>query len=547
MDLSLYFIPIIKWWRLVVIAALIAGVATLVTMIGLSPMYESRTTLIIGQSINDPNPSSAQFYLEQDLAKIYADMAQREPIRNATRAALGLDSLPYYTVRALPNSQLIEIIVRDTDPIRAQTVATELANQMTQRTPTDGGSEDANRERFISEQLSNLQADIEETEEEMTSLEIRLGDTRGALEISDIEDQIAALQNKLRSLQSTFASLILTSQEGALNTLRVFVPADIPNRSINQNPLMSIALASALGAGIAIAGAYLIEYLDRRINHASEITRLLDWPILAQVEQLIGEGNHKLHVVEFPDSSFTNAFRTIRTKIEMAGMGESMKTILVTGPAVAEGKTTVAHNLARIFASGKKKVLLVDADIRKLEGEASEFEGLTDLIVTGGAVTDFVTPTSTPRLSILHAGSRTERSLSMFNLANLEDVIKKLEEHWDIIIIDGPPAFVSDAFIMATKADGFITVVRLGSTKLDAVKEMLIKFDSEDAVPLGIIVNGISGRPTYYRGYYNQEMQTKTRPYWSRQLAEVLNRISRSPGRQEASNTDVNQPKESES
>jgi capsular exopolysaccharide synthesis family protein len=531
MDLYLYFLPIIKWWRLIVVGAVIAAFATLVTLIGQPPAYESSTTLMIGQSISNPNPSSNQFYLEQDLAKIYADVAGREPIRTATRQSLGLESLPFFSVRALPNTQFIEIIVRDTDPVRAQQVAAELANQLINNTPANLEPEELGREDFVSGQLSNLQADILEAEEEITSLELQLGDTRGAREIADIERQIAALEDKVRSLQSTYASLILTSQEGAINSLRIIEPAEISRRPIGSNRIISMLMAAGLGAGIAVAGAYLIEYLDQRINHTDEITRWLDWPILALVEDLKADGNLRSHVTQMPDTSFTNAFRTIRTKLEVMGVGESLKTILVTGPAVAEGKSTVANNLARIFASGTYKVLLIDGDFKNPARSEADLEGFTDLLSLNGQVTDFVVPTATPRLSILHAGRRRERSLDTFPRSDLDRVFHELEDIWDVIVIDGPPAFVADALTFATMVDGFINVVRIGHTKVDAIKEMKGKFEGEDVSPLGIVVNGVSGRPSYYQGYYHKDVFEHTKPQWRRRLDEIIQRLNPSRGR----------------
>lgn len=530
MDLIHYFLPILKWWRLIIVGALIAAFATLVTIIGQPPTYESRATLMIGQSISDPNPSSNQFYLEQDLAKIYADMAGREPIRNATRLALGLDRLPFFSVRALPNTQFIEITVRDTDPVRAQQVAAELANQMISNTPTDIGPEELDRETFVSEQLAGLQVDILESEDEITNLEIQLGDTRGAREIADIERQISALEDKVRSLQTTYSNLILTSQEGALNTLRVIEPPEVSGRAIGPNRMLSVLIATALGAGIAVAGAYAIEYLDQRINHVTEIERWLDWPILAQIETLPGEGNHRAHVTQSPDTSFTNAFRVIRTKLEVMGLGESMKTVLVTGPAVAEGKTTVANNLARIFAAGNHKVLLVDGDFNNPAASDVEIEGFTELLSVNGQVTDYVVPTSTPRLSILHAGRSRDRTLDMFHRSSVDRVLQDLERIWDVIVIDGPPAFVADALTLATKANGFVSVVRMSHTKVNAINEMKDKFDGQEVNPLGIVVNGVAGRPSYYHGYYSQAVNEQPKPAWRRHLDDLIRRLDPTRG-----------------
>src|SRR5688572_15231968 len=79
-------------------------------------VYEAATTLMIGQGFEDPNPTGMEFALSQQLTETYADLVQRRPVREQTMTALGLDDLPTYSAQPLPNRQLLEIIVVDTDP-----------------------------------------------------------------------------------------------------------------------------------------------------------------------------------------------------------------------------------------------------------------------------------------------------------------------------------------------------------------------------------------------------------------------------------------------
>src|SRR5215217_4611247 len=130
MDINAYLKPLIKWWRLLVVATAIAVVASSLSVFFQPERYVSRTTLMIGQTINNLNPDSGQIIIASQLAAIYADMANREPIQIATMGALGIDWLPSYEARVVPNTQLIEIAVTDTSPQRAQIIANELANQL---------------------------------------------------------------------------------------------------------------------------------------------------------------------------------------------------------------------------------------------------------------------------------------------------------------------------------------------------------------------------------------------------------------------------------
>ena len=130
MDIKDIISPLRKWWWMIISAAFVAAVASFVATLRQVPNYQSHTTLMIGQTITDPNPSLTEFSLGQQLAASYADMAMREPVRNATMSALGLTFIPDYTAQALPNSQVIEIAVTDTNPARAQSVAKELLTNL---------------------------------------------------------------------------------------------------------------------------------------------------------------------------------------------------------------------------------------------------------------------------------------------------------------------------------------------------------------------------------------------------------------------------------
>src|SRR5512134_3367292 len=122
MELSSYFRPLIKWWWLIVVAGLVAAISSFVVTRQLPVLYESSTTLVVGRAVYESNPNSGDFYLNQQLASFYADLALREPVRRATMEALGMPWLPQYNITALPNSLLIQIQVADTDPLRTQAV-----------------------------------------------------------------------------------------------------------------------------------------------------------------------------------------------------------------------------------------------------------------------------------------------------------------------------------------------------------------------------------------------------------------------------------------
>src|SRR5687767_1558914 len=200
MELNKYIFPLRKWWWLLVASTLIAAIFSSLSTLRQPKIYQARTTLMIGTTINNPNPSSNELFLGQQLAGAYADLANREIILNATKNALGMDQLPEYFARALPNTQLIEIAVNDTDPARAQTVANELAAQLILLSPISAQPEGQGRQEFIHERLNNLEAQIKETEAEIEKLQEELANTVSAQQIDDKQNQISSLQSKLSAM-----------------------------------------------------------------------------------------------------------------------------------------------------------------------------------------------------------------------------------------------------------------------------------------------------------------------------------------------------------
>ncbi|MGD2156278.1 MAG: P-loop NTPase, partial [Anaerolineales bacterium] len=367
MELSAYLIPLRRWWWLLLASTLVAVVSSFIATINQPPVYQASTTLMIGRVIDDPNPNQGEIYLAQQLAQTYAEIANREPVRNATMQALGLTRLPEYLARALPQTQFIEIAVTDVNPLRAQVVANELANQLVLRSPSGTGSEDQERQQFINDQLNTLQAQIEETQNEIARLQEQLGTLNSARQLQDTQTQINALQAKLSTLQGNYASLLANTQQGAKNTLAVLQPADLPSRPIGPNKSLSILLSAAIGFSLAAGAAYLLEYLDDTFKSPEEITRVLGAPVIGFIGETRSDGDEQdsVYVSKHPRSPIAEAYRSVRANLEFTAVDKSLRTILVASADTAAGKSSVAANLAVVMAQGEKKAVLMDADLRK--------------------------------------------------------------------------------------------------------------------------------------------------------------------------------------
>jgi polysaccharide biosynthesis transport protein len=363
-ELKQYIQPLLKWWWMLLSATLIAAVSTFVVTSQQPPVFQSRTTLVVGQTYFQANPTSADIWQSQSLAAWYVDLIRRQPVQQATMEALGITWLPSYAARTLPNSQLIEIVVTDSVPERAQIVANELANQLIRQSPTFQ-QEDDERNDFIQEQLRTLEADITLTNEEIANKQEELGGLFSARQIADAQAEIRALGSKLSSLQSTYASLLGNSARGATNTLSIVESANLPTTPVGPQRIMLILISAAVGLVLAVAAAYLLEYLDDTIKTSAEVNKLLKLPVIGHIAEIEKSKNDGTYLTKNPRSMVAEAFRGLRTNLEFVAVDKPLKVILVTSAAVGDGKTSLAAGLATIMAQGGKTVLLVDADLRR--------------------------------------------------------------------------------------------------------------------------------------------------------------------------------------
>jgi len=513
MELKKYLFPLRRWWWLLVAATLVAGVSSFLVTLQQPPVFQAKATLMIGRAIEDPNPSASQFWLGQQLATSYADIANRDVVRQATMNALGLDWLPAYKARSLPNSQLIEIAVTDTSPERAQAVAAELANQLILQSPTGARPEEQNRLAFISQQLDTLETQIKSTQDEIKKLQIELGNMVSARQITDTQNQITALQAKLSTLQGNYANLLANTQGGAVNTLSVIEPATVPKKPIGPFQATAVAVASLIGFALAAAAAYLLEYLDNTLKSPQDVKRIFNYPILGYIAEDDQWIKDRPLVAENPRHPIAEAFRSLRTNLEFSAVDKPLKTILITSSDADEGKTSVAANLAASMAQADKKVVLIDADLRqpnlhRLMGIPNE-NGLSDVFRGRVSLQDALRMWRNEKIAVISGGAPPPNPAELLASQKMDQILNNLKEITDVVIVDGPPFLVTDAAVLSSKVDGVLVVARPGYTEQAAAEAMVEQLERSGARVLGVVLNRIpsklaglyEGRPQLYPYY----------------------------------------------
>lgn len=505
MELKEYIQPLLKWWWMLIAATFIAAISTFFVIWRQPPIYQSQTTLVVGRSFSQPNPSSMDFYQSQNLAAWYADLARRQPVRQATMDALGLTWLPSYTARALPNSQLIEIVVTDTIPERAQIVANEMANQVIRQSPAYQ-REDQEQEEFIQSQLRTLEADITLTKDEIAKKQEELGGLFSARQISDTQAEIRGLETKLSSLQSTYANLLGNSNRGATNTLSVVESANLPRTPVGSNKAMMVLISAAIGLALASGAAYILEYLDDTLKNATEVKKLLKLPVIGHIPEVEKGQNDSTYLTKNPRSTVAEAFRTLRTNLEFASVDNPLKVILVSSAAVGDGKTSVSSALATIMAQGGKTVLLVDADLRRPSIHRylglSNKNGLTDVFRNSIELHEALQTWNLEKVMVIPGGEPPPNPAELLGSKKMDIILDSLRKVADVVILDGPPFLVTDAALLASKVDGVLMVVRSGHSRKNEVLYSIEQLEAAGARVVGVALNGVRrSEETVYSRY----------------------------------------------
>lgn len=196
------------------------------------------------------------------------------------------------------------------------------------------------------------------------------------------------------------------------------------------------------------------------------------------------------------NSGAAKDYRKIGKEIQKIGKREKKKQLMITSTMAGEGKSTSMANVAISLAQSDKKVLLIDADMRRptvhksfaLENET----GLSELL-SGKAeeVSECIQVSSIENLDILPSGEKTKKSGKLLHSKRMSKLMKQLGKmKYDFIFYDMPPVgMVKDGLLVANKMDGIILVIREGKVKRKMLKKVIRSIEKEDGEIIGTIFN----------------------------------------------------------
>jgi non-specific protein-tyrosine kinase len=214
-----------------------------------------------------------------------------------------------------------------------------------------------------------------------------------------------------------------------------------------------------------------------------------------------------LITVSEPRSPISEAYRTLRTNLDFAALDEELKTVVVTSAGGGEGKSTTLANLAVVSAQRGRRVVLVDADMRRptlhqlfgLDNQA----GLTTMIMDEPALAaPPLQETGIENLAVLTSGPLPPNPADLMGSRRMQDVIAALSQGADQVLFDTPPVVaVTDAALLATKVDGVLLIIGAGKTRREYVRTAVQRLEQINARLIGTVLTNVQ-MGVGYTGYY---------------------------------------------
>lgn len=215
----------------------------------------------------------------------------------------------------------------------------------------------------------------------------------------------------------------------------------------------------------------------------------------------------ELELLRNPKSRIIEAVKTIRTNLDFSSADKENKKIMFTSTAPAEGKSFIVACLAQSYASSGKKVLIIDCDLRR--GRQYEIfgvsnnKGLSNVLISDlDGVKIQTVKTKLPKVYLLPGGTIPPNPSELLESQKMSDVVRMLEQDYDILLFDCPPVIgLSDTLIVTKYVDSTVLVTAYKSTQADLLKKSVKALEAVNARIAGVILNRV---PVQSNGYYGK-------------------------------------------
>ncbi len=449
------------FWRkknlIILITILFIGIGYIYTTRFITPMYTSTTTLVLASN-NEKNKSNttstaAEVAVNTKLVSTYSELIKSQKVLREVVADTGINITEEQlkkeiSIESVSSTSLINISVEDKIPENSSKIANEIANVFTKK--------------------------------------------------------VAEIYN--------------------INNVQIVNQAEIPQGPSNINHKKDIVIFGLVGLLVSITYIIIANMLDTTIKSSEELDDIFGLPILASIPMYgkkSQKGNDKELIVDKdPKSPISEVFRTLRANIQFMNTKKKSKVVLITSTVEGEGKSWIAANLAVTFAQAGKLALLIDADMRKgrqydmfnikakpgisnyLSGIINENKEKNEDEIND--IENYIQETQIKNLYVIPSGDVPPNPSELLLSHKMKEVIKKLKEQCDVIIIDGTQCdLIADSLVLARLADTTIITTAYKQTKKENLRKVIEKIINVGGKNIGFVLNKVHiSEKKYEESYY---------------------------------------------
>ncbi|MCZ4551791.1 polysaccharide biosynthesis tyrosine autokinase [Gordonia rubripertincta] len=328
------------------------------------------------------------------------------------------------------------------------------------------------------------------------------------------------LANATAEAMTSYVATLETPSGGGepLAKLTVVTPASASSDAVSPRTARNVVLAAVLGLILGVCVVLVRGRLSNRVRDEGELADVSAAPVLAAVpsDDLLREQG----LIDFSSGATlaAEAYRKLRTNLAFTTVDSPSRIIIVTSALAAEGKTTTAMNLAAALAETGKRVVLVDADLRRPQvyhrtGGMGDV-GFTNYLKGDGSLADLLQPSEVSGLQILASGPQPPNPAELLGSKKAGQGISNLSEMFDYVIIDSPPLLpVTDAAVLAQWADGVVLVARANQSRIPDVSAAIEQLEAVQATLVGVVLTDVPTRGGAYKyGYYYTSSDVMKKP-----------------------------------